>query len=307
MTPSHSAGPDVLEAALRAQLGGPLFDTLNERLAAGRRAQEALARVRAIPRRPHVSQQGGGQGRAYTRGWESVIAMIDNALDECCVCGSTPVHYRNFREQPFCRHCANCECAQDPCTGTRPDTMPGPAPTSPDALPDAVRPPLPTRADTVRTIRPDTTGAGVRVEYRARVPRCLLPAALMEATQAIADARGQTDTPTPAPDAPPQPPPPEQPARCTCGLTGRLLTIDPTGIHVHDADEDQALAELRRAHDALTAAVDRVRTLHRPAHDWSWTTFGCTHHGTHSNPCAHCGECHPCTTLRLLDPAGSPS
>ena len=40
-----------------------------------------LERVRNIPRLPHHSQQTGDLGRAYTRGWESVIAALDKALD----------------------------------------------------------------------------------------------------------------------------------------------------------------------------------------------------------------------------------
>lgn len=46
------------------------------------RAEAAIARVRSIPRLPHSSQQTGELGRAYTRGWESVISAIDTALDE---------------------------------------------------------------------------------------------------------------------------------------------------------------------------------------------------------------------------------
>lgn len=45
-------------------------------------AQDAIARVRAIPRLPHSSQQTGELGRAYTRGWESVINALDTALDQ---------------------------------------------------------------------------------------------------------------------------------------------------------------------------------------------------------------------------------
>ena len=45
-------------------------------------AEAAIARVRAVPRLPHTSQQTGDLGRAYTRGWESVISAIDAALDE---------------------------------------------------------------------------------------------------------------------------------------------------------------------------------------------------------------------------------
>lgn len=46
------------------------------------RAEAAIARVRAVPRLPHTSQQTGDLGRAYTRGWESVISAIDAALDQ---------------------------------------------------------------------------------------------------------------------------------------------------------------------------------------------------------------------------------
>lgn len=41
-----------------------------------------VERVRGIPRLPHASQQIGELGRAYTRGWESVIAALDAALDQ---------------------------------------------------------------------------------------------------------------------------------------------------------------------------------------------------------------------------------
>jgi hypothetical protein len=36
----------------------------------------------------------------------------------CCVCGGGPVTYRNYRDQPFCAHCANCQCAENPCIRT---------------------------------------------------------------------------------------------------------------------------------------------------------------------------------------------
>jgi hypothetical protein len=42
--------------------------------------EAALERVRAIPRLPHSSEQTGELGRAYTRGWESVISALDKAL-----------------------------------------------------------------------------------------------------------------------------------------------------------------------------------------------------------------------------------
>ncbi len=38
--------------------------------------------------------------------------------DSCCVCGGGPVVYRNFRDQPFCWPCADCQCAQNPCVRT---------------------------------------------------------------------------------------------------------------------------------------------------------------------------------------------
>lgn len=39
-----------------------------------------MERIREIPRIPHSSQQEGVQGRAYTRGWQSVITCIDGAI-----------------------------------------------------------------------------------------------------------------------------------------------------------------------------------------------------------------------------------
>lgn len=85
--------------------------------------------------------------------------------------------------------------------------------------------PSPTRQDTVRTTpdnpRPDTFG-GVRIEYRASVPRRLLGAAMAEAFGIIARETGQPD-PTPdtvrtdpadmsgrRPEESPAPPPPHR-------------------------------------------------------------------------------------------------
>lgn len=53
-------------------------------IAAHERADQlaaTLERVRNIPRLPHHSEQAGELGRAYTRGWESVISALDAALD----------------------------------------------------------------------------------------------------------------------------------------------------------------------------------------------------------------------------------
>ncbi|WP_030764824.1 DUF6085 family protein [Streptomyces sp. NRRL F-2664] len=36
----------------------------------------------------------------------------------CCVCGGGPVVYRNYRELPFCVHCADCQCTDNPCIRT---------------------------------------------------------------------------------------------------------------------------------------------------------------------------------------------
>lgn len=41
------------------------------------------------------------------------------ATDErCCVCGGSPVTYHNYRDQPFCWPCADCQCNQDVCVRT---------------------------------------------------------------------------------------------------------------------------------------------------------------------------------------------
>ncbi|WP_392838714.1 hypothetical protein [Streptomyces sp. LN500] len=42
--------------------------------------------------------------------------------DTCCVCDGSPVVYRNYQEQPFCAHCANCACGTVPCTRPAPDS-----------------------------------------------------------------------------------------------------------------------------------------------------------------------------------------
>ncbi|MFG2404216.1 hypothetical protein ACGFR8_07730 [Streptomyces brevispora] len=100
--------------------------------------------------------------------------------------------------------------ALDGLTAPPPDTCPDTGPDTVSARGGALRTgvlvgespdcgPLPTSTDTART-PPDTdTGQGVRVEYRATVPRYLLGAALAEALGAIDDA---TRTPPPG-DAPP--------------------------------------------------------------------------------------------------------
>jgi hypothetical protein len=43
--------------------------------------------------------------------------------DTCCVCDGGPVVYRNYQEQPFCAHCANCACGTVSCTRPAPDSL----------------------------------------------------------------------------------------------------------------------------------------------------------------------------------------
>ncbi|MEC3995217.1 hypothetical protein VSR01_17410 [Actinacidiphila sp. DG2A-62] len=91
--------------------------------------------------------------------------------------------------------------------------------------------PLPTRADTVRT-RPDSecpdTPGGVRVEYRARVPRHLMGAAFAEGLAAVA---AELHPPEPEPE--PAPPPAGRRAevaeaiRSAFDLPADLLRKDP--------------------------------------------------------------------------------
>lgn len=46
---------------------------------------------------------------------DEVACPIHGREARCCVCGGGPVVYRNYAEQPFCRHCADCPCTQVPC------------------------------------------------------------------------------------------------------------------------------------------------------------------------------------------------
>ncbi|MCY0928344.1 hypothetical protein OTB20_19505 [Streptomyces sp. H27-H1] len=47
---------------------------------------------------------------------DAVLALSTPAA--CCVCGGGPVTYRNYREQPFCWPCADCQCGENPCIRT---------------------------------------------------------------------------------------------------------------------------------------------------------------------------------------------
>jgi hypothetical protein len=76
-----------LADAIRLGAGGqvsPASDPRDEQIQAQRqeiaRLRVLVTRVIEIPRLPHTSEQQGDLGRAYTRGWESVVALIDKAL-----------------------------------------------------------------------------------------------------------------------------------------------------------------------------------------------------------------------------------
>jgi hypothetical protein len=192
-TPPAEPGPDLLDAALAAQLGRPLYDRINRHLADGQRAQAALERIRAVAPTPYRFVPSGHEGRMYARGWQAALEEVTLAAAECCVCGGAPVVYRNFKEQPFCGPCANCECGQDVCVRTRPDTRPGPSGGHVRTADVAEQPPTShapvTSADTVRTHpdtdTPDTSDPGVRIEYRARVRRNQVHLAIAEAFDVI--------------------------------------------------------------------------------------------------------------------------
>ncbi|MCX4778138.1 hypothetical protein [Streptomyces sp. NBC_01264] len=68
---------------------------------------------------------------------------------------------------------------------------------------------------------------------------------------------------------------------------------------------DEYVASQRRAvriQQLLDDTRDRVRKIHQPALDSTWTVFGCNHDGGHSSPCAHCRSCYPCPTITALQP-----
>jgi len=205
-TTPQPAGDHPVDAAAIAALGRPLYDRINRHLADGHRAPAALERIRAVPSTPYRFVPSGQEGRMYARGWQAALHEVALALAECCVCGGAPVVYRNFKELPFCGACANCECGQDVCVRTRPDTRPDTSPDTADTQGGHVRtahvgeqPPtchLPvTSTDTVRT-HPDTDTAdtsdpGVRIEYRACVRRGQVHLAIAEAFNAIARETGR--------------------------------------------------------------------------------------------------------------------
>ncbi|MFJ3834475.1 hypothetical protein ACIPY6_03040 [Streptomyces sp. NPDC090054] len=48
-------------------------------------------------------------------GWANQQQAEREQQSLCCACGSPNVVYRNYREQPFCDHCANCACGRRVC------------------------------------------------------------------------------------------------------------------------------------------------------------------------------------------------
>jgi len=168
-------------------------------------------------------------------------------IEPCGVCGGEgyATGYRNYRNQFACWPCADCQCGITPCARTginapHPDFAKAPAHGRrntmhllPNGTPahshgsdtsggpvrtpfigeDGPRcGPLPTSTDTVRT-RPDKDTADSQDSVRTVPGTDEIRAALARAFDVPLDLL--------------------QPARCTCGETGKLLALDPTGAHWH--------------------------------------------------------------------------
>jgi hypothetical protein len=151
-----------------------------------RAAREALPRIRrALADLPAVCRYHGDRLEPDRTAW---------GRHSCCDTGEPALHRRRAEEAV-----AALTAALDPPAGAAPDISAdtghnrgGHTRTPPAGEPAPDRGALPTRADTARTASsgqgPDTAD-GVRVEYRARVPRHLLGAAIAEAAQALSTAR----------------------------------------------------------------------------------------------------------------------
>ncbi|KQW13571.1 hypothetical protein ASD08_30880 [Streptomyces sp. Root369] len=192
---------------------------------------------------------------------EATIAKALGREDDrprCCVCGGRPVVYENYRDQPFCAGCANCDCGQDLCVRTRPDARPD---TDADAS-GRVRPPIlgtaPTSTDTGWTPHPDTASGrpddalweGQRKgcgDLRCNDPRCREEAVLAQAREYVAAhpelaARGSRPDLAEAREriatAMELPLDLLAPPRCDCGQTGPLVGEATNGWHFHISPED---------------------------------------------------------------------
>jgi hypothetical protein len=108
-----------------------LADTCAAQEASNQTREAALARVQHLA--DHIAA-----GAPWTRNHDELAQRIRDAAtigggqtaagaketptagdsERCCVCGSSAVVYRNYREQPFCWPCADCDCNQDVCLRT---------------------------------------------------------------------------------------------------------------------------------------------------------------------------------------------
>ncbi|MGX1301401.1 hypothetical protein RKD35_002889 [Streptomyces albogriseolus] len=185
-TPPPEPGPDLLDAALAAQLGRPLLDRINHHLAAGQHAEQALARARAavpaitraLAKLPSTCRYHGDRtDPADYGGWGRTA---------CCDTGE-PARYRQLAEDALRAFTDTSEDAPDTSAGHVRTADVGETP--PTCLTPA------TSADTVRTHpdtdTPDTADAGVRIEYRARVRRDQVHLAIAEAFDVITRETGQ--------------------------------------------------------------------------------------------------------------------
>lgn len=194
---------------------------------------------------------------------DAILAIASPAT--CCVCGGGPVTYRNYREQPFCQPCAN---------GVQHVCKPG------------------------ASVYYCPTAGEVESDCHGGFDTCC----------------GQPERHLPLTDADPTVTELQEAARAK-GLRLEFLVEEApapaAGYCPHcgrgDAGPtaDEYAASQRRAvriQQILDDTRDRVRKIHQPARDWSWTGLGCDHDGAHTNPCVHCRTCYPCPTAAALEP-----
>ncbi|MFF0092756.1 hypothetical protein ACFYSF_22725 [Streptomyces canus] len=188
----------------------------------------------------------------YVRAETTIRKALGDTDDRprCCVCGGQPVVYENFRDQPFCSGCANCDCGREVCVRTHPG-----ASGQHDAAPV-------TSADTVRTHpdpepgRPDAAlwegQWKVCGDRNCIDPRCRDEATVTEARERIATAM---ELPLDL----------IAPTRCDCGQTGPLIG-GADGYHFHIRPEDHERLMRDRDGDTLARSAwgkcwDRAEAL----------------------------------------------
>ncbi|MFE9398630.1 hypothetical protein [Streptomyces flavidovirens] len=76
----------------------------------------AIPSGECVLRPGHSGSHATDTGMRWWRTTPNNPATGGDAADNCCACGKGPVVYRNYREQPFCGHCANCACGANPCS-----------------------------------------------------------------------------------------------------------------------------------------------------------------------------------------------